>query len=172
MFWQISLAIQTISSKRLSFSQFSKFRSRLPSSNKLTMHPDENANGYTVLNLLEIAGSDFKEIAFTGGAFSINVFIECNLDANTCQQKFDVKSLSIGTNTLLPIGNQKVSLYQEKIIPYSDDPDMAEYRVYVGLQFLTNVQVTVKKFSLNRLMILVLVRVIFTILIILDWYWL
>ena len=119
------------------------------------MYPKPNPTGYTVQNLLSIADTKIQDIAHTGAVFRINIFIDCNLNSETCEENLDVKKLDIGQNLLLPIKNKNVTFYQEQTIQHLDDANIVQQRYFVGVQFLINVQVVATKFSPNRLIIIV-----------------
>jgi len=124
-------------------------------SDQYTEYPATNASVYTVDDLLGMAGATYNTLTSTGGLFVINFYYDCNLDNHDCTVDMEVAQLESGTIPN-PMGNTAgaIQYYQDRSYEYTNDGETNRaYSIYIGINFLINVQGRGSKFNFNKLVI-------------------
>eukprot|EP00330_Aristerostoma_sp_ATCC50986_P002292 CAMPEP_0114595304 /NCGR_PEP_ID=MMETSP0125-20121206/17072_1 /TAXON_ID=485358 ORGANISM="Aristerostoma sp., Strain ATCC 50986" /NCGR_SAMPLE_ID=MMETSP0125 /ASSEMBLY_ACC=CAM_ASM_000245 /LENGTH=265 /DNA_ID=CAMNT_0001796697 /DNA_START=336 /DNA_END=1133 /DNA_ORIENTATION=+ len=134
------------------FPGMSKFTYRGGSTKEFVWYPDPFATGYTVKDLLSLAGSTIDKHADQGGVFRIQFLIDCNVDSGDCSQEISVKELNVNA-VKTPFDNLKAKFYRESYLDIDDNTK--EYSMFMGMKFLVSVTGVGRTFSFNKLMILI-----------------
>jgi len=130
----------------------SKESSRGAKSREIVMYPDPKATGFKVKDLLKIAKVDIKDIAHTGGVFSIKVTVECNLDSENCKHQYDIKHVKTGEQST-PFPKVSATYYEENALQI--DADSRDYQMLVGIKCLISVVGIGRIFTWSKMMIAV-----------------
>ena len=100
-----------------------------------------------------MANIDYTTTFSQGGLFTINFYYECDLNGDACTYEVNVDALN---NSYIsnPMNLPTIKYYKERSYEYTTGATTSrDYSVYIGYNFLINVQGKGAKFNFNKFMI-------------------